>query len=207
MFVILILFSSPLFLPSALKLPGLSATRARSHQPVHLQPASIYGRAGAGEHAEASRSRHLHKDTEGCQWCQQRSRLCQVRYDDPYVTVSRLSTHSSLLTGKHTFTLKKHLFDKSCLQEVESLKGDLFLSLTVHISVDVFVSFHACKWLCVCAYMPIIGCLCLCTHIHGYQQLSCCPYSISRAAVFPPPSLSLNCLFLFLLRKVSTPAC
>lgn len=64
--------------PSLLEISGIAATRAGPHQPVHLQPASVYGWAGAGEYAEASGSRHLHKDTEGCQRGQQRSRLCQV---------------------------------------------------------------------------------------------------------------------------------
>lgn len=57
---------------------GIPATGAGPHQPVHLQSASVDGRAGVGEHAEASGSRDLHEDTEGCQRGQQRSWLCKV---------------------------------------------------------------------------------------------------------------------------------
>lgn len=59
-----------------------AATRARPHQSVHLQPAGFYGRAGAGEHAEAAGPRHLHEDTEGRQRGQQRSGIRQVHDDD-----------------------------------------------------------------------------------------------------------------------------
>ena len=75
-----LLFSLHLLYQSSptLLTPGPAATGAGPHQPVHLQPAGVYGWAGAGEHAEAPGSRHLHEDTEGCQRGQQRSRLCQV---------------------------------------------------------------------------------------------------------------------------------
>lgn len=78
LFSLTLLFLSSL-LPCALQIHGPSATRARPHQPVHLQPASFYGWAGAGEHAETPGPRHLHKDIEGCQRGQQRSWFCQVR--------------------------------------------------------------------------------------------------------------------------------
>lgn len=37
-----------------------AATGAGPYQPVYLQLASVHGRAGAGEHAEALQSGHLH---------------------------------------------------------------------------------------------------------------------------------------------------
>ena len=37
-----------------------SATGAGPYQLVHLQPAAVHGRAGAGEHAEALQSGHFH---------------------------------------------------------------------------------------------------------------------------------------------------
>lgn len=55
-----------------------TATGAGPHQPLHLQPAGVHGRARAGEHAEALWPRHFHEDTEGRQWHEQRSRLRQV---------------------------------------------------------------------------------------------------------------------------------
>lgn len=59
-----------------------TATGAGPHQPVHLQLTRVYGRAGAGEHAEAPGSRDLHADTAGRQWSQQRGWVCQVSYYD-----------------------------------------------------------------------------------------------------------------------------
>lgn len=174
-----------LFLPSALKIPGPSATRARSHQPVHLQPAGFYGWAGVGEHAEASGSCHLHEDTEGCQWGQQRSWFCQVHNDN-----------DTNVTWK--------------LLKVICFFSERVLQCICHwMSLSLFMPVHESVCACVCVYTcPLMeACACAFTQTHGYQQLPPCPYSIATAAVFPPPGLSVNSLFLFLLRKVSTSAC
>lgn len=56
-----------------------SATRAGSHQFIHLQPASVYGRAGAGEHAETFQPSHFHSNPPWRQWNQPRGGLCQVK--------------------------------------------------------------------------------------------------------------------------------
>lgn len=97
-----LLYPFPLLPPPLLYLlfypPGPAATGAGPHQPVHLQPASVYGWAGAGEHAEAAGSRHLHEDTEGCQRGQQRSRLRQVDNNNNNTNVTQ--RHSILLLWK-----------------------------------------------------------------------------------------------------------
>lgn len=56
-----------------------SATGAGPHQLIHLQPASVHGRAGAWEHAEALQPGHFHPHPPWCQRDQPRSGLCQVQ--------------------------------------------------------------------------------------------------------------------------------
>lgn len=56
-----------------------AATRTGSNKLVHLQPATVNGRAGAGEHVETLRPSHFHTYPEGLQWTQQRSGLRKVR--------------------------------------------------------------------------------------------------------------------------------
>lgn len=54
---------------------------------------------------------------------------------------------------------------------------------------------------CLCSCLCIMVCVDMCLYIHGYQQLPRCPHSKAGVAIFPPPSLTLNSLFLFLLKK------
>ena len=62
-------------LPASLR----SATGAGPHQPLHLKPAHVHGRAGAGEHAEALQPGHFHSHPPWRQRNQPGSGLCQVR--------------------------------------------------------------------------------------------------------------------------------
>lgn len=55
------------------------ATGAGPHQPIYLQPATVHGRTGAGEHAEALQPGHFHAHPPRRQRNQPRSGLRQVQ--------------------------------------------------------------------------------------------------------------------------------
>lgn len=133
---------------------------------------------------------------------------CICVYTDTHTyTVHAWQVHPSVLWAYRHYSKKTPV---RWIQPLLSWKVICFFSRSVWQCIYQWMSFSCasdCACLCVRAYILIIVCLCLCTQtvmdISNYPLV----LTIVRAVVFPPPSLSLNSLFRFLLRKVSTPAC